>query len=164
MNKAQNFIIMGFQSFSPSIYLAVEVKERNIQAPFWTRPAWGGRAGLNWKDRIKVTMIVSCISPCSMADRTLESFTLASFPWFACFCLSMFHWCPVASNAGGFGRHPGFLAPVIGILPDSHMISEYHLMTPILKPKSDRISDLFYIIDTSKWEIGFKFHFWVEVE
>lgn len=41
------------------------------------------------------------------------------------------------------------LAPVIEISPNSHMLSEYHLMTPILKCQSGRISDLFYIIDTS---------------
>lgn len=41
------------------------------------------------------------------------------------------------------------LAPVIVISPNSHMLSEYHLMTPILKRQSGRISDLFYIIDTS---------------
>ena len=74
LNKALSFIIMGFWSFIPNIYLAVEFRERDtglLSNTFRLHLALGllGESGLVWMGRIRIsaTMRMSWFSPYWMA-------------------------------------------------------------------------------------------------
>ena len=74
LNKALSFIMMGFWSFIPNIYLAVEFRERDtglLSNTFKLHLALGllGESGLVWMGRIRIreTMKMSWLSPYLMA-------------------------------------------------------------------------------------------------